>query len=91
MDKNEMNIESTGRIQVKNLSVRYGLGKTAVYKRIKALDIKPERIGNRSYVDKAQIELLDALQAFIQNGRTTPEFLFLRTQYPGDVPPVELD
>ncbi|MGB3789405.1 MAG: hypothetical protein WA949_15445 [Phormidesmis sp.] len=80
MDKYSMNIERTGRIRVKNLSVRYELGKTAVYNRMKALGIKPERIGNRSYVNEAQIAFLDALHEFIQNGRTTAEFLFLRAQ-----------
>ena len=84
VDKDVMSIERTGRIQVKNLSSRYELGKTAVYNRIKALGIKPERIGNRSYVNEAQIVLLDALHDFIQNGRTTAEFLFLRAQDSGE-------
>ncbi len=80
MDTDAMNIERTGRIQVKNLSARYGLGKTAIYSRMNALNIKTERIGNRSYVNEAQIALLDALHSFIQDGRTTAEFLFLRAQ-----------
>ncbi|MBE9063307.1 hypothetical protein [cf. Phormidesmis sp. LEGE 11477] len=80
MDEGGSGIERTGRLQVKKLTVRYSLGKTAVYRRMKALGIKPERIGNRSYVNQAQISLLDALHTFIQNKGTTAEFVFLRSQ-----------
>lgn len=80
MDNNDMNIEHTGRIRVKNLSARYALGKTTVYNRIKALGIKPERIGNRSYVNESQLASLDSLHEFIQRDGTTAEFLFLRSQ-----------
>ncbi|MEO0376989.1 MAG: hypothetical protein AAF329_20715 [Cyanobacteria bacterium P01_A01_bin.17] len=85
MDEDGMSIEGTGRIQVKHLSIRYGIGKTAVYNRMKALGIKPERIGNRSYVNKLQVASLDSLHQFIQSNRTTAEFLFLREQDSGSV------
>jgi hypothetical protein len=64
------------RIQVNQLSDRYdGLAKSAIYTRMEALKIKPERIGNRSYVNAQQLQLLDALHEFINSGGTTAEFL----------------
>lgn len=62
------------RLPVNQLTERYGLVRSAVYTRMDALGIKPERIGNKSYVNADQIRLLDELHEFIQRGGTTAEF-----------------
>lgn len=62
-------------LPVEALSTRYSIGKTAVYTRLKALGIQPEKVGNRAYVIAAQIALLDALLDHIQAGGITPVFL----------------
>lgn len=66
------------RLQVSQLPERYDLARSAVYTRMDALNIKPEKIGNKSYVNAEQIRLLDALHAFINTGRTTAEFLDMK-------------
>ncbi|MBD3882615.1 hypothetical protein IFO70_12665 [Phormidium tenue FACHB-886] len=63
------------RLPVNQLTQRYGLVRSAVYTRLDALGIKPERIGNKSYVNSQQLQLLDDLHQFIQAGGTTAEFL----------------
>jgi len=67
-----------GRLPVGELSARYKIVKSVIYKRMKALKIKPERISVRAYVSDEQLALLDALHEFIQGGGTTAEFLFHR-------------
>lgn len=66
------------RLPVSQLPDRYNLARSAVYKRLEALGIKPERIGNKAYVNAQQIELLDDLHRFINRGGTTAEFLEMR-------------
>ena len=66
------------RLPVNQLPDRYNLARSAVYKRLDALGIKPERIGNKAYVNAQQIELLDDLHRFINGGGTTAEFLDMR-------------
>ena len=66
------------RLPVSQLTERYNLVRSAVYTRLDALGIKPERIGNRSYVNAGQIRLLDELHQFIQQGGTTAEFLDMK-------------
>ncbi|MBW4523258.1 MAG: hypothetical protein KME16_26760 [Scytolyngbya sp. HA4215-MV1] len=63
------------RLLVNQLTERYDLVRSAVYSRMEALKIKPERIGNKSYVNSEQLRLLDDLHQAIQSGRTTAEFL----------------
>jgi hypothetical protein len=63
------------RIPVTQLTVRYDIVRSAVYTRLKALSIEPERVGNKSYVNADQLQLLDALHEFIKAGGTTAEFL----------------
>jgi hypothetical protein len=82
-----MNNGGVDRLPVGQLPDRYNLVRSAVYTRMDALGIKPERIGNKSYVNAQQIELLDALHQFINSGGTTAEFLEMRGGQPsnGDV------
>lgn len=70
-----MSSEEIDRLPVNQLTARYNLVRSAVYTRIDALGIKPEKIGNKSYVNAEQLRLLDDLHRFIQAGGTTAEFL----------------
>ena len=67
--------QNDSRLSIGALSTRYGIGRTAVYTRMKALGIHSEKIGNRAYVATKQIALLDELHAHIQAGGITPLFL----------------
>lgn len=62
------------RIPVNQLPERYDLARSALYKRLEALNIKPERIGNKAYVNAEQLRLLDDLHRFVQQGGTNAEF-----------------
>lgn len=62
------------RLPVSQLSNRYNIVRSAVYNRLEALNIRPERIGNKAYVNAEQLQLLDELHQFIQAGGTTAEF-----------------
>ncbi len=79
-----MDLEPWGRIRVSELSGRYKLAKSVIYKRMKDLGIRSEKIGIRAYLSREQITLLDALHEFIQGGGTTAEFLFYRRLDPDD-------
>jgi len=63
------------RIPVNQLSDRYKLARSAVYKRMADLGIEREKIGNRAYVSAAQVELLDELHSFIGVGGNVAEFI----------------
>ncbi len=74
----EISFESFGRTLVNQLSDRYKLTRSVIYKRIKDLDIQTERIGPHAYISDEQLALLDALHEFVQGGGTTAEFKFYR-------------
>ncbi len=64
------------RYPVSQLPARYDdLARSAFYKRMDALGIKPVRIGARSYVSAEDVALLDELNRFIQGGGSAPEFV----------------
>ncbi len=63
------------RIPVNQLSDRYNLARSAVYKRMADLGIEREKIGNRAYVSGPQVKLLDELHEFIQIGGNVAEFI----------------
>ncbi|MEL6470669.1 MAG: hypothetical protein AAFQ74_13145 [Cyanobacteria bacterium J06623_4] len=63
------------RIPVNQLSDRYKLARSAVYKRMADLGIEREKIGNRAYVSAAQVALLDELHNFIGVGGNVAEFI----------------
>jgi hypothetical protein len=73
-----MSNEEIDRLPVNQLSQRYNLVRSAVYTRLDALGIKPERVGNRAYVNGRQLRLLDELHQFIQAGGTTAEFVEMK-------------
>lgn len=66
------------RLPVSQLENRYGIVRSAVYTRLNALNIKPDKIGGKAYVNGEQLRLLDELHQFLQSGRNTPEFLEMR-------------
>lgn len=63
------------RIPVNQLSDRYQLVRSAVYKRMADLGIEREKVGNRAYVSKEQVKLLDELHSFIGVGGNVAEFI----------------
>ena len=63
------------RIPVNQLSARYNLARSAVYKRMSDLGIEREKIGNRAYVSGEQVVLLDELHSFIGVGGNVAEFI----------------
>jgi hypothetical protein len=66
------------RIPVNQLVARYNLARSAVYSRMEALGIKAERIGNKSYLNAEQLQLMDDLHDFIGSGGITAEFQEMR-------------
>lgn len=60
---------------VSSLQHRYKIVRSAVYNRLEALNIKPEKQGGRAYVNGDQLRLLDALHDHIEKGGTTAEFV----------------
>lgn len=59
---------------VSQLMSRYGIGKQAVYNRLDALNIKPTKQGNRSYISLDQLQALDSLHDHIAAGGTMANF-----------------
>jgi len=62
-------------LPVASLPDRYSISRSVLYDRIKALNIEPEKRGNKAYVNSNQLELLDSLHAFLNNGGSTADFL----------------
>lgn len=59
---------------VSELQGRYNIGKQAVYNRLDALKVKPEKHGNRSYITLEQLQILDRLHDHITAGGTMADF-----------------
>ncbi|MEO0456290.1 MAG: hypothetical protein AAF152_06850 [Cyanobacteria bacterium P01_A01_bin.114] len=73
------------RFPVNQLQARYGgLARSAVYKRLDDLGIKPLRIGNRAFINGQELQLMDDLHQFIQRGGSAAEFRDMRGMNPGD-------
>ncbi|MDJ0707003.1 MAG: hypothetical protein QNJ46_27325 [Leptolyngbyaceae cyanobacterium MO_188.B28] len=66
------------RFPVGKLPARYDLVRSTLYARRKALGVRPQKIGNRAYINAKELNLLDDLHQFIQAGGSTAEFLELR-------------
>lgn len=60
---------------VSELQHRYKIVRSAVYTRLEALNIKPEKQRGRAYVNGDQLKLLDALHDHLDKGGTTSEFV----------------
>ncbi len=63
------------RVPLSQLPSRYGIARSALYTRLKDLQIEPFKEGKKAYLSASQMELLDRLHSHIRNGGTTPEFL----------------
>lgn len=63
------------RIALSGLQSRYGIGRTAVYTRIQALQIEPLRKGNKGFVTSEQLQLLDELHELLELGHSISEAL----------------
>ncbi|MCU0567291.1 MAG: Lrp/AsnC family transcriptional regulator [Oculatellaceae cyanobacterium Prado106] len=66
------------RYQINDLIERYGLARSAVYKRIENLGLTPQKVGNKAYYSIDQVAILDELDDFIERGGTMPEYLEMR-------------
>jgi len=62
-------------LPVASLPARYSISRSVLYDRIRALNVKPEKRGSKAYVNAHQLELLDSLHAFLNNGGSTVDFL----------------
>lgn len=62
---------------IKELPERYSLARSAVYVRMKRLNITPHTQGNRSYINASELDLLDDLHDFLceDSSRTIEGFL----------------
>ena len=61
-------------LSMEELRDRYGLGKTALADRLKHCSISGKRTGNKSFVNSGQIEVLDALDRHLKQGRGLADF-----------------
>ncbi|WP_414528444.1 hypothetical protein [Nodularia chucula] len=73
------------------LQDRYAIGKQAVYNRLEALDIKPFKQGNKSYVHATDVELLDQLHQHIKDGGKMDDFKSPRSVDTMDTPTGQVD
>ncbi|MEL6385179.1 MAG: hypothetical protein AAFQ89_22490 [Cyanobacteria bacterium J06626_18] len=82
------------RFPVSQLTQRYNVVRSAIYTRIDALGIKPEKVGNRAFLNVEQLTLMDELHEYIQAGGQTAAFLaekgLQRSQSVGEPAPVTL-
>ena len=62
------------RLPISSLTDRYGIGRTALYDRLKALGIEPTKDGRKSYLKSEQIQLLDQLHHHLSQGGTFDNF-----------------
>lgn len=70
-----MDSSNLDRLPVAQLTSRYDIGRTSLYKRLSDLNIKPHTLGNKAYVDAQQLDLLDRLHQHLKSGHQTAEFL----------------
>ncbi|GAC1456999.1 MAG: hypothetical protein NVS2B14_00500 [Chamaesiphon sp.] len=63
------------RLPVAQLPSRYEVSRTVIYERMAALQLTPEKKGNKAFVDAEQIKLLDDLHKALKQGLSTLDFL----------------
>jgi hypothetical protein len=61
------------RLATSDLPDRYGIAKGNVYKRLKALEITPDKQGAKSYIYSEEIQLMDSMDNLIKAGKTLQE------------------
>lgn len=65
MEKSENSSSQPEWFPVSELLERYSLGKTRLYERMKRLNIKPHKIGTKSFLDEYQLRHMDDLHSYI--------------------------
>jgi DNA-binding transcriptional regulator YhcF (GntR family) len=63
------------RIPISQLPSRYGIARSAIYTRLKDLQIEPVKSGRKAFVNAQQLQLLDKLHEHISKGGVTSDFL----------------
>ncbi|NKB17142.1 MAG: hypothetical protein HC770_01860 [Pseudanabaena sp. CRU_2_10] len=59
---------------VADLQERYSIGRSQVYSRLDALAIKPEKHGNKAYLNADQLARMDALHEHLRSGGAIADF-----------------
>ena len=59
---------------VSELTTRFGIGRTALYDRLKALGVVPTKQGSKAFVSKEQLQRLDALDEHLKDGGAIADF-----------------
>ncbi|MEO0308669.1 MAG: hypothetical protein Q6J18_00350, partial [Gloeomargarita sp. DG02_3_bins_56] len=70
---------------VELLEDRYQLGHNALYNRLKGLGIKPFKVSRRAYITTQELERLDQLHHYLQQGGTINDFLAQEPPAPAEL------
>lgn len=62
-------------IPVSQLHDRYGIARSNLYNRLKDLKIESIKQGRKAFITASQLQMLDGLDAHLQQGGTTSEFM----------------
>lgn len=68
------------KLPIKDLPNRYNIRRTALYTRLAAANITPEKDGTRSYISKEELAELDRLDSHIKTGGKLEDFQPIRDQ-----------
>lgn len=83
-------MELADAVPIKDLEERYSISRSVLYVRLKTLAIATEKVGNRAYISRDQLQQLDDLHAHIGGGGSVAEFI--RDRFPDrerNEPPAE--
>ena len=62
-------------IPLSQLPDRYGIARSNLYNRLKDLKIESIKQGRKAFITSSQLQMLDDLDAHLQQGGTTPEYI----------------
>ena len=66
---------SDDKFPTNKLQERYVINRSVVYNRLEALQIKPQRDGNRAFISSEQLQLMDEFDAHLKAKGRTNEFV----------------
>lgn len=66
---------SDDKFPTNQLQDRYGINRSVVYNRLEALQLKPQRDGNRAFISGEQLQLMDDFDAHLKAKGRTNEFV----------------
>ena len=72
LDTTKMEID---RVPITQLPSRYSIARSALYTRLKDLQIEPTKEGRKAFINAEHLQLLDDLHQHIQQGGITADFL----------------